>query len=74
MMMLMTWITVDPEMRKEFEESQKSNPMNSIMGGGSGGPNFDVASFLAGSSSSREDTTGGNSASEGGRKGKGGRR
>lgn len=47
--------TVDPEMKKEWEESQKSNPMNSLMGGGQQGAqspmgNFDMAAFLAGSS------------------------
>ncbi|OLN86296.1 ER membrane protein complex subunit 7 [Colletotrichum chlorophyti] len=45
---------MDPEMRAEFEERQKSNPMNSILGGGAqpgANPmgNFDVAAFLAGS-------------------------
>lgn len=46
--------TVDPEMKKEWEESQKSNPMNSLMGGQQGTQNpmgnFDMAAFLAGSS------------------------
>lgn len=46
--------TVDPEMKKEWEESQKSNPMNSLMGGQQGAQNpmgnFDMAAFLAGSS------------------------
>jgi hypothetical protein len=43
---------VDPEMRAEFEERQKSSPMNSILGGQqSGNPlDFDMAGFLAGSS------------------------
>ena len=40
-------------MRAEFEERQKSNPMNSILSGQQSGPNpmgdFDMASFLAGS-------------------------
>ncbi|CAK7223631.1 hypothetical protein SCUCBS95973_005245 [Sporothrix curviconia] len=46
---------MDPEMRAEFEERQKSNPMNSILGGGGGGgaaapgSNFDMAAYLAGS-------------------------
>lgn len=45
-------------MRAEFEERQKSNPMNSLLGGGgaqSGANpmgNFDMAAFLAGSGSS----------------------
>jgi hypothetical protein len=48
--------TVDPEMRAEWEERQKENPMNSIMGAASGqnaNPmgNFDMAAFLAGSGS-----------------------
>ncbi|KAM0335180.1 hypothetical protein ACHAQA_000221 [Verticillium albo-atrum] len=51
---------MDPEMRAEFEEAQRSNPMSSILGGaagqaggGGGNPmgNFDVAGFLAGGSS-----------------------
>lgn len=41
-------------MRAEFEERQKSNPMNSLLGGGGAQPganpmgNFDMAAFLAG--------------------------
>lgn len=47
-------------MKKEFEESQKSNPMASLMGGGaSSAPNpmanFDMASYLSGAPS--KDTT-----------------
>ncbi|KAK4102585.1 hypothetical protein N658DRAFT_495292 [Parathielavia hyrcaniae] len=47
---------MDPEMRAEWEERQKENPMNSIMGAASGqnaNPlgNFDMAAFLAGSGS-----------------------
>ncbi|KAK3315271.1 hypothetical protein B0H66DRAFT_338919 [Apodospora peruviana] len=48
---------MDPEMRAEWEERQKTNPMNGIMGaatGQAGAPNpvgnFDMAAFLAGSS------------------------
>ncbi|KAK3386954.1 hypothetical protein B0H63DRAFT_558555 [Podospora didyma] len=47
---------MDPEMRAEWDERQKTNPMNGIMGAasGQGGANpvgnFDVAAFLAGSS------------------------
>jgi hypothetical protein len=41
-------------MKKEWEESQKNNPMNSLMGGQQGAQspmgNFDMAAFLAGSS------------------------
>ncbi|KAF3765828.1 hypothetical protein M406DRAFT_351175 [Cryphonectria parasitica EP155] len=66
---------MDPEMRKEWEESQKSNPMNSLMGGGGGGQNpvanFDMASFLAGSSSSKDNNNDGGSSSK---KEKGGRK
>lgn len=71
---------VDPEMRKEWEESQKSNPMNSIMGGGqSGGPgNFDMAAFLAGSSSkdnsNNNNNNGGAAPSGGSKKDKAGRK
>lgn len=36
-------------MRAEWEEQQKNNPMNSIMGGGKSGGNFDMAAFLSGS-------------------------
>lgn len=55
-----TRVTVDPEMRAEWEERQKSNPMNSIMGaasgqGGAGGAgSFDMAAFLAGSAGKKE--------------------
>lgn len=43
-------------MKKEFEESQKSNPMTSLMGGGGGSApnpmaNFDMASYLSGAPS-----------------------
>lgn len=65
-------------MRKEWEESQKSNPMNSIMGGGqSGGAgNFDMAAFLAGSSPKDANTNnnGGGTAPGGSKKEKGGRK
>jgi len=47
-------------MRAEFEERQKSNPVNNLLGGGAGpagGANFDVAGFLAGSS--KKDGNGG---------------
>ncbi|KXH65953.1 hypothetical protein CSAL01_08254 [Colletotrichum salicis] len=67
---------MDPEMRAEFEERQKSNPMNSLLGGGGGGggdanpmANFDMAGFLAGtgSSSKKEESSGsGSGASSGG--------
>ncbi|KIH91544.1 hypothetical protein SPBR_01927 [Sporothrix brasiliensis 5110] len=57
---------MDPEMRAEFEERQKSNPMNSLLGGGGGGgrqappgANFDMAAFLAGSGKSDKKPGGG---------------
>ncbi|KAI1210358.1 uncharacterized protein F4807DRAFT_423068 [Annulohypoxylon truncatum] len=61
---------MDPEMRAEFEEQQKNNPMNSLMGGGQqagANPmgNFDMAAFLAGQGSKSE----GESSSGGGKKG-----
>ncbi|KAI8630910.1 hypothetical protein F5Y19DRAFT_39306 [Xylariaceae sp. FL1651] len=43
---------MDPELRAEFEEQSKKNPMNSLMAGPQPGSNpmgnFDVAGFLAG--------------------------
>ncbi|KAK0732608.1 hypothetical protein B0T21DRAFT_369297, partial [Apiosordaria backusii] len=52
---------MDPEMRAEWEEQQKSNPMNALMGaasgqqsGGGGMGNFDMAAFLAGSGNKEE--------------------
>merc|ERR1711964_955985 len=58
---------MDPEMRAEYEEMQRKGPMSGLtsamQGGGSGGPasNFDLASYLAGSSQS----TGNDRGSEG---------
>lgn len=53
-------------MRAEFEERQKSNPMNSILGGGGGagrqaapGSNFDMAAYLAGSGKTDKKQSGG---------------
>jgi O-acetylhomoserine/O-acetylserine sulfhydrylase len=51
---------VDPEMRAEWEARQKENPMNALMGAASGqnaNPmgNFDMAAYLAGSSSNKAD-------------------
>ncbi|CAK7266856.1 hypothetical protein SEPCBS57363_002303 [Sporothrix epigloea] len=44
---------MDPEMRADFEERQKTNPVNSLLGVGGGptpsGGNFDMAAYLAGS-------------------------
>ncbi|KAL1883065.1 hypothetical protein VTK73DRAFT_9991 [Phialemonium thermophilum] len=57
--------SMDPEMRAEWEERQKSNPMNSLMGGAAGGPaggnpiaDFDMAGFLAGTSKKDERNSG----------------
>lgn len=71
-------------MRKEFEESQKSNPMASLMSGGGGGgaapnpmANFDMASYLSGAPSKDSSTTineNNNEAAPGSGKKKGGRR
>lgn len=45
-------------MRAEWEERQKSNPMNGIMGAATGQPGaaggFDMAAFLAGSGKKEE--------------------
>ncbi|KUI57673.1 hypothetical protein VP1G_05048 [Cytospora mali] len=61
---------MDPEFKKEWEESQKSSPMNGLMGGQAGAQNpmgnFDMAAFLAGSSSKNN---GGDSAGAKGQKG-----
>ncbi|KAF3070548.1 ER membrane protein complex subunit 7 [Daldinia childiae] len=52
---------MDPEMRAEWEEQQKSNPMSSLMGGGGGQPganpmgNFDMAAYLAGQGTKKDD-------------------
>lgn len=62
---------MDPETRAEWEEAQKENPMNSILGGGggSGGKggqqpanplgNFDMAAYLSGSN--KKETSGSSS-------------
>ncbi|KAF6808999.1 hypothetical protein CSOJ01_07170 [Colletotrichum sojae] len=70
---------VDPEMRAEFEERQKSNPMNSILGGGGAQPggSFDMAAFLAGTSGNKEQqqaSGSSNGAGGSGKKDKGARR
>ncbi|KAJ9141892.1 ER membrane protein complex subunit-like protein [Pleurostoma richardsiae] len=66
---------MDPEMREEWEKSQKSNPMNSLMGGAQPGQNpmgnFDMAAFLAGSQK-KEDSPA--PSGNGGSQKKGGRR
>lgn len=69
---------MDPELRAEFEERQRSNPMNNILGGGAGGGaanpmgNFDVASYLAGSGTGTQ--TGGGPSGNSGRRNEGKRR
>jgi hypothetical protein len=73
---------VDPEMKAEFEESQKNSPMSSLLTGGGGQANanplgnFDMAAYLSGSGK-KEDAVGeaspaGNSGNggSGGKKGK----
>lgn len=50
-------------MRAEWEEKQKENPMNSLMGAASGQnanplSNFDMAAFLAGSGPKAEEGNG----------------
>ncbi|KAK4130926.1 hypothetical protein BT67DRAFT_389898 [Trichocladium antarcticum] len=55
---------MDPEMRAEWEERQKENPMNAVMGASTGqgvNPlgNFDMAGFLAGSSAKADEGSGG---------------
>ncbi|KAK5629466.1 hypothetical protein RRF57_005181 [Xylaria bambusicola] len=69
---------MDPEMRAEFEEQSKKNPMNSLMAGPQPGAssmgNFDMAGFLAGQGSgsgggSREpEQSSGNGGKRGGKK------
>ncbi|KAL2019435.1 hypothetical protein VTK56DRAFT_9640 [Thermocarpiscus australiensis] len=64
---------MDPEMRAEWEERQKDNPMNALLGGASGQQanplsDFDMAAFLAGSSSSKSQES---NAGSGSGKGKG---
>ncbi len=60
-------------MRAEWDERQKNNPMNSLMGTAAGQPgnnplgNFDMAGFLAGTSKNEESGSAGN---EGGGSGK----
>ncbi|KAI0143249.1 hypothetical protein BJ166DRAFT_539954 [Pestalotiopsis sp. NC0098] len=65
---------MDPEMRAEWEEQQKKNPMNSIMGGGGSGgassmSSFDMASFMAGSGANKDEGGSGNGNGNGGKKG-----
>ncbi|KAK3493150.1 hypothetical protein B0T13DRAFT_475711 [Neurospora crassa] len=67
---------MDPEMRAEWEENQKKNPMNALMGGGGApaAPNFDMAAFLAGTSAKKEESSGDAAASTGGGAQQGGKK
>ncbi|KAI0137352.1 hypothetical protein BJ170DRAFT_605516 [Xylariales sp. AK1849] len=68
---------MDPEMRAEFEESQKNNPMSSLMAGSQPTnpmSNFDMAGFLAGSSKNEGGSTEGSSGNGGNGGKKGGKR
>jgi hypothetical protein len=71
---------VDPEMRAEWEETQKKNPVQNLLNGGQGSGsnpmgNFDMAAFMAGSSKNDEGnaessaSAGAGSGGNGGRKG-----
>ena len=56
-------------MRAEWEERQKENPMNAFMGAASGQnsnpmSNFDMAAYLAGSSSKTDEGNGGKGKAE----------
>ncbi|KEZ43087.1 hypothetical protein SAPIO_CDS5174 [Scedosporium apiospermum] len=55
---------MDPEMKAEFEERQRNNPMNSILGGQQPGANpmgnFDMAAYLAGTNKKEGNGRGGN--------------
>lgn len=59
-------------MKAEWDERQKSNPMNSIMGSagqpGAGVGNFDMAAFLAGSSKKDDESAAASPAGNGGKK------
>ncbi|PKS12159.1 hypothetical protein jhhlp_001457 [Lomentospora prolificans] len=54
---------VDPEMKAEFEERQKTNPMNGLLSGQASGANpmgnFDMAAYLAGSNKKEGNGRGG---------------
>ncbi|KAI8964986.1 hypothetical protein F5Y11DRAFT_48005 [Daldinia sp. FL1419] len=64
---------MDPEMRAEWEEQQKSSPMSSLMGGGpqpGANPmgNFDMAAYLAGQGSKKDEPESSSSSGKGGKK------
>ena len=52
-------LSVDPELRAEFEERQKSSPLSSVLAGQQPGQNplqnFDPAAWLAGSGNEKKD-------------------
>ncbi|KAI2634295.1 hypothetical protein GGS26DRAFT_42633 [Hypomontagnella submonticulosa] len=68
---------MDPEMRAEWEEQQKKSPMNALMGGGQQAPNpmgnFDVAAYMAGQGTKKDEGEPSASSNNGGGK-KGGKR
>ncbi|KAK2594877.1 hypothetical protein QQS21_007429 [Conoideocrella luteorostrata] len=60
---------MDPEMKAEFEASQRASPLNAVMGGGGGQQqnplgDFDMAAFLAGSNK-KESAAGPGNANDG---------
>jgi len=71
-------ITVDPEMKAEFEEQKKNSPLSgmhsalqvaaggSAPGGVGGASNFDLASWMAGATKSQQGVTSGADVKEGG--------
>lgn len=54
---ILTYFIVDPETRAEFEERQKSSPMNGLLNGQAsqgGAANFDAAAWLAGAPAKKQ--------------------
>jgi hypothetical protein len=51
--------TVDPEMRAEFEERQKSSSANSLQPGANPLGNFDAAAWLAGAGAKKNEESAG---------------
>ncbi|KFY42209.1 hypothetical protein V495_04632 [Pseudogymnoascus sp. VKM F-4514 (FW-929)] len=54
---MLTYVLVDPETRAEFEERQKSSPMNGLLNGQAsqgGAANFDAAAWLAGAPAKKQ--------------------
>ena len=50
-------VIVDPEMKKEFEEQQKSSVVGNVAGGGNPLSSFDMAGWMAGQTSGGGVTT-----------------